>query len=316
MRAGENWKGELFPPLVATSCNWCMGIVSLTVLIGTEDASKILSNDAACPICDQVLSKSLMKPVDINPNDEWINMAMVGMSPQILMKSAYRSVTFYIGQKELEMQLKMNKIVAQCRQKCETMQEKFTEKMEQVHTAYQKMAKRCQMLEQEVESLSKDKQELQEKFSEKSRQKRKLDEMYDQLRSEYESMKRSAIQPANNFYSRAEPDLFSNPPNMMDNRDPIRKDWSVFTPETPGPREDIWPQARQNSSNSGPFDISGCSPAKQSAIPLDAGNGRPAAGRPVFGSGASNPSMTLRNLILSPIKRPQLSRNRPQMFTL
>ncbi|GMP66108.1 hypothetical protein CsSME_00026597 [Camellia sinensis var. sinensis] len=246
-----------------------------------------------------------MKPVDINPNDEWINMAMAGISPQILMKSAYRSVMFYIGQKELEMQFKMNRIVAQCKQKCETMQDKFTEKLEQVHTAYQKMAKRCQMLEQEIESLSKDKQELQEKFSEKSRQKRKLDEMYDQLRSEYESIKRSAIQPASNFYSRAEPDLFSNPPNMMDNRDPIRK----------GPRGDIWPSARQNSANSGPFDISGGSPAKQSTIPLDAGNRR-AAARPVFGAGASNPSMTLRNLILTPIKRPQLSRNHPQMFTL
>lgn len=67
------------------------------------------------------------------------------------------------------MQFKMNRIVAQCRQKCEAMQEKFTEKLEQVHTAYQKMAKRCQMMEQEIETLSKDKQELQEKFSEKSR---------------------------------------------------------------------------------------------------------------------------------------------------
>lgn len=85
------------------------------------------------------------------------------------MKSAYRSVMFYIGQKELEMQYKMNRIIAQCRQKCEVMQEKFTEKLEQVHTAYQKMAKRCQMMQQEIESLSKDKQELQEKFSEKSR---------------------------------------------------------------------------------------------------------------------------------------------------
>jgi hypothetical protein len=47
--------------------------------------------------------------------------------------------------------------------------------------------------------------------------------MYDQLRSEYESTKRSAIQPAGNFYPRNEPDLFSNPANMMDNRDPIRK---------------------------------------------------------------------------------------------
>nr|KAJ0197740.1 hypothetical protein LSAT_V11C700382080 [Lactuca sativa] len=44
---------------------------------GHEDASKILSNDAACPICDQVLSKSLMKPVDINPNEEWVNVRKI-----------------------------------------------------------------------------------------------------------------------------------------------------------------------------------------------------------------------------------------------
>lgn len=49
---------------------------------------------------------------------------------------------FYIGQKELEMQYKMNRIVGQCRQKCELMQAKFTEKLEEVHTAYQKMAEK------------------------------------------------------------------------------------------------------------------------------------------------------------------------------
>lgn len=32
-------------------------VVSLTAEKGSEDASKILSSDAACPICDQVLSK-------------------------------------------------------------------------------------------------------------------------------------------------------------------------------------------------------------------------------------------------------------------
>nr|XP_015899255.2 E3 ubiquitin-protein ligase CCNB1IP1 homolog isoform X1 [Ziziphus jujuba var. spinosa]XP_024935271.2 E3 ubiquitin-protein ligase CCNB1IP1 homolog isoform X1 [Ziziphus jujuba var. spinosa] len=300
MRCNACWR-ELDGRAIATTCFH---------LLCTEDASKILANDGSCPACDQVLSKSHMKPVDVNPSDEWTNMAMAGVSPQILMKSAYRSVMFYMGQKELEMQYQMNRIVAQYRQKCEAMQEKFTEKLEQVHTAYQKMAKRCQMMEQEIETLSKDKQELQEKFAEKSRQKRKLDEMYDQLRSEYESVKRSAIQPANNFYSRNEPDLFSNPSNMMDNRESVRKDWRVNTPETPGPREDIWP-ARQNSSNSGgPFDISIGSPAKQAGVPVDAGNRR-AGAHPV-----SNPSMTLRNLILSPIKRPQLSRSRPHMFTL
>lgn len=61
-------------------------------------------------------------------------------------------------------------------------------------------------------------------FVQNSRQKRKLDEMYDQLRSEYESLKRSAIQPSKNFYARNEPDLFSNPAaNVLDSREPIRK---------------------------------------------------------------------------------------------
>ncbi|XP_048441706.1 E3 ubiquitin-protein ligase CCNB1IP1 homolog isoform X3 [Pyrus x bretschneideri] len=294
MRCNACWR-ELEGRAVSTTCGH---------LLCTEDAGKILGNDGACPVCDQVLSKSHMKAFDINPNDEWISMAMIGVSPQILMKSAHKSVMFYIGQRELEMQCKMNRIQAQYRQKFEAMQEKFGEKMEQLHAACQKMAKRCQMMEQEIESLSKDKQELQEKFSEKSRQKRKLDEMYDQLRSEYESVKRSAIQPSTNFFSRNEPDIFSNQANiMMDNREAVRK----------GPKEDIWP-ARQNSSNSGaPFDITLESQAKQAAIPVDAGNRR-AGAHTMFGNGASNPSMTLRNMILSPIKRPQFSR-RPQMFT-
>ncbi|KAM1057749.1 hypothetical protein COP1_031075 [Malus domestica] len=307
MRCNACWR-ELEGRAVSTTCGH---------LLCTEDAGKILGSDGACPVCDQVLSKSHMKAFDINPNDEWISMAMIGVSPQILflvMKSAHKSVMFYIGQRELEMQFKMNRIQAQYRQKFEAMQEKFGEKMEQLHAAYQKMAKRCQMMEQEIESLSKDKQELQEKFSEKSRQKRKLDEMYDQLRSEYESVKRSAIQPSTNFFSRKEPDIFSNQANiMMDNREAVRKDWPVLTPETPGPKEDIWP-ARQNSSNSGgPFDITLESPAKQAAIPVDAGDRR-AGGHTMFGNGTSNPSTTLRNMIISPIKRPQFSR-RPQMFT-
>lgn len=94
------------------------------------------------------------------------------------------------------------------------------------------MAKRCQLMEQEIENLTRDKQELQEKFEEKSSQKRKLDEMHDQLRSEYESAKRSAIQPANNNFPRAQPDSFSGMPNIMDSSDPLRQG-SVDPPETP-----------------------------------------------------------------------------------
>ncbi|XP_017699075.1 E3 ubiquitin-protein ligase CCNB1IP1 homolog isoform X2 [Phoenix dactylifera] len=293
MRCNACWR-ELDGKAISTTCGH---------LLCTEDASKILSNDSACPVCDQALSKSHMRPIDINPGDHWINMAMAGVPPQILMKTAYRGVMFYIGQKELEMQYKLNKIAGQCQQKCEVMQEKIMEKLEQVHAAYQKMAKRCQMMEQEIESLSKDKQELQEKYAEKSRQKRKLDEMYDQLRSGYESVKRSAIQPAGNFFSRTEPDLFSGMGDMMDSRDRLRQ----------GQREEIWPSARQKNSNSGAYNLSGGSPAQTAPVPVDAGTRRqPHA---LFGPGASNPAATLRNLIISPMKQPQLSRTHPHLFT-
>ncbi|XP_020691261.1 E3 ubiquitin-protein ligase CCNB1IP1 homolog isoform X3 [Dendrobium catenatum] len=293
MRCNACWR-ELEGQAISTTCGH---------LLCTEDAGKILSNDGACPICDQVLSRSHMRPVDINPGDEWTNMAMAGISPQILMKTAYRSVMFYIGQKELEMQYKMNKMVGQCRQKCESMQEKFTEKLEQVHAAYQKMAKRCQIMEQENASLTKDTQELQEKYAEKSRQKRKLEDMYDQLRGEYESMKRSAIQPVSNFFPRTQPDLFSSMANMIDSRDPTRQ----------GQREEIWPSVRQKNSSGAAFDLSEGSPVKMVPVPVDARASKPA--RPLFGAGVSNPAATLRNLIISPMKRPQLSRNRSNLFT-
>ncbi|PKU76865.1 E3 ubiquitin-protein ligase CCNP1IP1 [Dendrobium catenatum] len=304
MRCNACWR-ELEGQAISTTCGH---------LLCTEDAGKILSNDGACPICDQVLSRSHMRPVDINPGDEWTNMAMAGISPQILMKTAYRSVMFYIGQKELEMQYKMNKMVGQCRQKCESMQEKFTEKLEQVHAAYQKMAKRCQIMEQENASLTKDTQELQEKYAEKSRQKRKLEDMYDQLRGEYESMKRSAIQPVSNFFPRTQPDLFSSMANMIDSRDPTRQDQRlVLTPKSPGQREEIWPSVRQKNSSGAAFDLSEGSPVKMVPVPVDARASKPA--RPLFGAGVSNPAATLRNLIISPMKRPQLSRNRSNLFT-
>ncbi|KAK1616317.1 hypothetical protein QYE76_021834 [Lolium multiflorum] len=304
MKCNACWR-DLEGQAISTTCGH---------LLCTEDAKKILSNDGACPICDQVLSKSHMKQIDVNPSDEWTNMSMTGVSPQILMKSAYRSVMFYIGQKELEMQYKMNRIVGQCRQKCELMQAKFSEKLEEVHTAYQKMAKRCQLMEQEVENLTRDKQELQEKFAEKSRQKRKLDEMYDQLRNEYESVKRSAIQPANNYFPRAQPDMFSGMPNILDGGDPLRQG-SIDPPETPGRRDEGWAaQPRQRPQTSSPFELSAGSPGHNAAPPMDMRPRQPP--RSVFGANMNNSSAALRNMIISPVKRPQLSRNRPQMFTL
>ncbi|KAJ1691030.1 hypothetical protein LUZ63_015185 [Rhynchospora breviuscula] len=320
MRCNACWR-ELESQAISTTCGH---------LLCAEDANKILNSDGACPVCDQVLSKSLMRPVEMNPGEEWINLSMAGLSPQILMKGAYKSIMFYIGQKELEMQYKMNKIVSQYKLKCEAMQAKFTEKMEEVHTAYQKMAKKCQLMQKEVENLTKDKQELQEKYSEKSRQKRKLDEMYDQLRAEYESAKRSAIQPAKSFL-RNEPDLFSGMGNIMQGDPLLRQDGSNLIPETPGRGEEAWaPPVRQRSNKSmlsgGPFELSGGSPARttqRSPVehvgrmpPPRAGFGTGLSNAAGFGSGPSNPTSTLRDLIFTPMNRPNQSRARTNMFQL
>ncbi|XP_078177556.1 E3 ubiquitin-protein ligase CCNB1IP1 homolog isoform X1 [Carex rostrata] len=320
MRCNACWR-ELESQAISTTCGH---------LLCAEDANKILNSDGACPICDQVLSKSLMRPVEMNPAEEWINLSMAGVSPQILMKATYKSIMFYIGQKELEMQYKMNNIVSQYRQKCEVMQAKFTEKMEEVHSAYQKMARKCQIMQKELENLTKDKQELQEKYSEKSRQKRKLDELYDQLRQEYESAKRSAIQPAKSFL-RNQPDLFSGMGNMMQRDPPLRRDGSNLIPETPGRGEEAWaPPVRQTNTRSvlsgGPFELSGGSPvhtSRRSPVeavsrmpPPRAGFGHSLSNAAGFGSGPNNPAATLRDLIFTPVNRPNQSRNHTNVFQL
>ena len=69
--------------------------------------------------------------------------------------------------------------------------------------------------------------------------------MYDQLRNEYESVKRSAIQPAGNFFSRNEPDLFSNPANIASNREAPRRGNSFPFNVT----EDLMPMSREAFCN-------------------------------------------------------------------
>ncbi|KAH9330387.1 hypothetical protein KI387_002495, partial [Taxus chinensis] len=314
MKCNACWR-EIEGRGIATTCGH---------ILCTEDAGRILNTDSSCPVCDQILSRSLMKAVDLNPSDEWLNMAMAGVAPQNIMKSAYRGVAFWMGQKDVEMQATVSKIMQQYRGKCEEMQGKFTEKLEQVHTAYQKAVKKIHLMQQEVESLTKDKEELQEKYAEKSRQKRKLEEMYDALRNDYQQTKRSAIQPSNSFLQRD--DLFSNTANLLEVETASQRqdalDGSNITPLTPGHSNDFWnpPRQRSNNSSVNVFDMgSGGPSAKSGAV---AGGNRPmntstfgASKHSLFTPVGNNPSNTLRNLILSPMKRQTASRLRPQVFT-
>ena len=95
------------------------------------------------------------------------------------MKSAFKGVIFWIEQKDVEVQLSVNKAL-HFRQKCEQMQaaysqkmsqveEAYTAKLQQVHSGYQKAMKKIQGMEHEREIMMKDKKEIQEKYTEKSR---------------------------------------------------------------------------------------------------------------------------------------------------
>lgn len=65
-----------------------------------------------------------MKPIDINPSDEWKNTKGAGDAIQ----DEQNCWSMWA--------------------KCELAQAKFIEKLEEVHTAYEEMAKRFQLMEQ------------------------------------------------------------------------------------------------------------------------------------------------------------------------
>jgi hypothetical protein len=92
------------------------------------------------------------------------------------MKSAFKGVVFWIGQKDVEFQVTVRKAV-QLQEKCEQMQAKYLEKMKQVEAAYtgklqqvqRASMQKIQALEEERQNFINDKNELQEKYTEKSR---------------------------------------------------------------------------------------------------------------------------------------------------
>ncbi|KAJ7547563.1 hypothetical protein O6H91_08G092200 [Diphasiastrum complanatum] len=308
MRCNACWR-KLEGRAVATTCGH---------IFCTEDASKILTCDSSCPLCEQILSKSQMKAVDLNPNDEWVNMVMAGIPPQCIMKSAFKGVIFWIEQKDVEAQLTVTK-ARQLHKKYEEMQSKYMQKIEQVHSGYQKAMKKIQALEQEKESLAKDNAELQEKFAEKSRSKRKLEEVYDALRNEYEKLKRSAIQPKDCSMTRppAQYTFASSPSGFEDVLPRTKPDEPALdlAPATPVQPADLW-SGRPPNNNLDLFDLPALPPARR-AIRASVG----VANRQVntlfntpdpdmFPATGNNPSNALRNLLLSPLKRPP-SRPRP-----
>ncbi len=93
-----------------------------------------------------------------------------------VMKSALKGVGFWIGQKDVELQVTVRKAI-QLQEKSEKMQAKYLEKMKQVEAAYmgklQQLHKasmqKIQALEEQRENFINDKNELQDKYTEKSR---------------------------------------------------------------------------------------------------------------------------------------------------
>ncbi|KAL3699973.1 hypothetical protein R1sor_017995 [Riccia sorocarpa] len=232
------------------------------------------------------------------------------------MKSAFKGVVFWIGQKDVEAQLTVNKAI-ELRQKFEEMQNKFKEKLQQVHTGYQKAVKKIQALQEEKESLLKEKNELQEKYAEKARQKRKLEEMYENLRGEYEKVKRSALttvppsRPHQPFQKANPFDFTAAVPSGFDDtrtRDPERSmEFLGLAPRTPSHSNQFW-AARQKTVTDLFDEVIPSRPPGRARDQSGRLQQNECADPSLFTLGGGIKSTGVHNLLLSPMKRPSTRR--------
>ncbi|CAI5464442.1 unnamed protein product [Closterium sp. Yama58-4] len=211
-------------------------------------------------------------------------MLLAGPPPGSIMKCAFKGISFYIGQMEVENQMALQ-AAEQSKQMLKQMQEKYG-----VHFC---SLKQNQVLQKEKENMAKDVSELQQKYAEKARQKRKLEEMYESLRGEYESLKQGT--PGSGRPSTAR----------------VRAQ-AAYVP-TPDSME-----LGRKRQNQGPFHIPGLpAPTHGRGVESPASGGRPfSRPEPSFDgndaqgffstpSNQGNKDNALRNLLLSPaLQRP------------
>eukprot|EP00899_Mesostigma_viride_P005811 jgi/Mesvir1/15230/Mv25032-RA.1 len=277
-----------------------------------EDASKILQSESACPRCDQILSKASMKAIQLDPSDATINMMLAGLPPHTIMKTAYKGVVFWIGQKDAEAEVFAKKYEA-LRQKFQDMQQKCVEKLEQVHGGYQKAMAKYQAAEQEKQALVKDKNELQEKYSEKCRQKRKLEEMYDSLRADYEQLYSQIHGGAAGAYGGSGADVAGNHRALIQPGALRGGQAGMFAGRPLGgaqaQKEGAFAQMVAESNDVDHFLNSGSGKRPRHDLATDdAAMFKPfnsnsfLQSRP--GSAGGNPAKMLRSLLLSPMRRP------------
>ncbi|CAL8465462.1 g4998 [Coccomyxa elongata] len=101
------------------------------------------------------------------------------------MTSALASVNFYIGQVELQAQLRQN----QLQRKLEKVQEACKKKLQEVHNGYTQAKRKYMEVAQEKQNLEADRAELQQKYVQKAQQARKLQEMFQKLQQENEMLR-------------------------------------------------------------------------------------------------------------------------------
>ncbi|KAK9906650.1 hypothetical protein WJX75_005544 [Coccomyxa subellipsoidea] len=123
-------------------------------------AQSILESDeSACVICENILTKSNVKLVNILQGGNAYQLTLCGQTPETAMTSALASVNFYIGQVELQAQLRES----QLQRKLEKVQEACKKKLQEVHNGYTQAKRKYMEVAQEKQNLEADRAELQQK---------------------------------------------------------------------------------------------------------------------------------------------------------
>ncbi|KAL0040549.1 hypothetical protein WJX77_010475 [Trebouxia sp. C0004] len=153
---------------------------------GIKCAQSIIeSEDSACPICENVITKSNVKLVNVLEESSVCKLALCGQDPETALNSALASVNFYLQQQQLYFEFRE----AQLQKKINKVQEACKKKLQEVHTGYTAAKRKYQEVLAVKQQLDGDNQELQQKYSQKAMQARKLQEMFQKVQQENEMLR-------------------------------------------------------------------------------------------------------------------------------
>ncbi|KAL4439247.1 hypothetical protein ABPG77_004149 [Micractinium sp. CCAP 211/92] len=144
------------------------------------------SDDAGCPICQQLIQKSTIKAQKALAPLSDHRLTLCGLSPAVIFGVAHEAIKFWGQQQALYGEY----VQEQGRRKIAKTQDQCRKKLQEVHNGYLNAKRKYDDVLAQKHALQADNKELQDKYNQKAMQDRKLKEGFARLQQENEALRR------------------------------------------------------------------------------------------------------------------------------